>query len=602
MIQSLSPSPPSRRANVLVALAVLISQGPSLGRHFVWDDVITLDTLRLRGLQNPFGPDTFNFFRPGKMALFELQYLLFGAQNPLPWQAITLIAALVASLLCLRILTKLIGPGAALAGALMVAVHPMHVEATGWISATNGTWMLCAMLGYFLLMLRMAETPPPPKTVAVGAVGLLITALLLKEEAVMAPVLAAVLLWLVGTLTRRVGIHLVAHLVVCAAFAALTHIISSAAGQRLEPLHYVSWLISLQAPGRIFAHMAAFYWPFGWLYYRELPMQISYYLIILVAGILGMLILVSSVWKNRHTPGPVVAGLLFASLALLPTSNLIPAGNYLWGVRYMIPASLGLAMAGGWIWVRLREQKPRWRGLLNSVAGAWFVAALLTTWWGHYNWRTTTTLMEKITTFSGNPDLLLVRGQELFKAGQYNESLTAADQTIEASQSRQGLWDNNRNQLSVLGLSSLVPETTQTLILKALTSRVFALKQLGRDSEAWQAVQEGIALSPDYAPLLLHVADHFHEKYKISRSQADLSEAERNYQKAAQSTPETAETAWANLGLLYVDAGRVDLAIKVWQQGLGLMPGSATMRHNLGIALKNNAAKTSGTITTPSQP
>jgi tetratricopeptide (TPR) repeat protein len=382
----------------------------------------------------------------------------------------------------------------------------------------------------------------------------------------------------------------------------LTHLIASKAGQSLEPMHYATWVISLQAPGRIFAHMAGFFVPFGWPYYLDFPMRVSYYFTILSTGIVGVLALGIFAWKKRKAPSPALAGLIFATLALLPTSNLIPVGNTTWGIRYMIPASLGLAMAGGWLWIRLRENNRQRRLLLNGVAALWLLAATLTTWWGHYNWRNTASIMEKLSTVSDNPVWLLMTGREQFKSRQYEAALATSEKAIIAANAWQDFWDGNNQQLSDLGLSSLDSKTTEPYLVQALTNRVFALEQLGRVDEAWKTVQEGIAMDPNLAPLILRVADHFHEKYKISRSQADLSESERNYQKAAKSTPETAETAWANLGLLYVDAGHEDLAIKVWQQGLQLMPGSATMRHNLGIALKNKAAKTSGTITTLPQP
>ena len=180
----------SRRHVAWVVAAVLVAQGPSLFRQLVWDDTIILESLRVRGLQNPFGPDTFNFFRPGKMILIQLQYLLFGADNPLPWQAVTLLAVLLTSLALLRFLAPLVGATAALAGALVYTVHPMHVEATAWMAATNGTWMLLAMIGYLAVMLRL----PGPHRIrdAVLAPVLLLAALLLKEEAVVAPVLAGV--------------------------------------------------------------------------------------------------------------------------------------------------------------------------------------------------------------------------------------------------------------------------------------------------------------------------------------------------------------------------------------------------------------------------
>ena len=256
-----------------------------------------------------------------------------------------------------------------------------------------------------------------------------------------------------------------------------------------------------------------------------------------------------------------------------------------------MPASVGLAMAGACVWDKLRRNGKGRRTLLTVAGTLWLIVATITTWWGHTNWRTTIGLMEKLSSTSERADWLHLKTREQYKTGQYEAALVTADQTIDASHRWENTWNKDHELLMRLGLSSLDPETTTLLIAQAFTNRVLILEQLGRTEEAWQTIQEGIALDPDHAPLMLRMADHFHEQYKTSRSSTDLSEAERYYQKAARSSPETAETAWSNLGLLYVDAGREDLAIKVWQQGLEIMPGSATMRHNLGIALKNSDAK-----------
>ena len=565
---------------------MLVAQGPSLFRQLVWDDTIILESLRVRGLQNPFGPDTFNFFRPGKMILIQLQYLLFGADNPLPWQAVTLLAVLLTSLALLRFLAPLVGATAALAGALVYTVHPMHVEATAWMAATNGTWMLLAMIGYLAVMLRL----PGPHRIrdAVLAPVLLLAALLLKEEAVVAPVLAGVLLWMIGGLSRRTLAHMSGHMVLCVAFFAASRWVSRMGGQNLDTPEYVTAVVSLQAPWRILRHLGLFVWPFGWPYGREF---LTHPAVVLATGITSLLALGGlgyAAWRVRHRPGPVVAGLVFAVVALVPASNLFPIGNMRWAIRYLVPTSVGLALAVGYLWVWFAEHTKLRRDLLLTIACLWLAAATLTTWHGHYFWRATLPLMAKMDGISLDARWSVSASEEWFKSGVFGEALACADRALGKIEARDATDARNHDILLGWGLGFLSVATIDTTTtVQAHTSRAYALSQLGRKNDAMAAIRAGLEVVPDHPPLVLLMADHHHEQFKLAGANGEFAEAERLYRIAARTDYQTAETAWANLGLLYVDAGREDLAVATWQQALTLLPGSRIIRHNLGIALRN---------------
>ena len=580
----------SRRHVLWVVFAVLVAQGPSLLRRLVWDDTIILQSLRIQGLTNPFGPDTFNFFRPGKMILIQLQYLLFGADNPMPWQAVTLLAVLLTSLALLRFLAPLVGVSAALAGTLVYAVHPMHVEATAWMAATNGTWMLLAMIGYLTVMLRL----PGPRRAgdAIVAPLLLLVALLLKEEAVVAPVLAGVLLWMVGGLSRRTVSHMAAHMILCVAFFALSRWVSRIGGQSLDTPDFLPIVVSLAAPWRILRHVGLFFWPFGWPYCREFGTHPGVVLASIVAGMLAAVGLAMAVWRARRRPDPVLAGLLFAVVALVPTSNILPMGNTLWAMRYLIPPSIGLALVVGGVWVLLGRHAGNRRGILFGVGCAWLAAATATTWYGHYHWRDTIPLMTKLADESPNPGWWLWASKEFHNSGRWDEALVCADRGMEKVEAWNARRSRNRDILTNWGVGFLAGGAEDTtLTVQAHTSRAYALSQLGRKDEALAAVRAGLEVVPDHPPLALLMADHRHGQYNLSRSPAELAEAERLYKVAARASYQTAETAWANLGLLYVDAGREDLAIATWRQALTVLPGSRIIRHNLGIAMRNQQAR-----------
>lgn len=113
---------------------------------------------------------------------------------PLPFHAASLLVHLVNVLLAfglLRLLTR--HDGAAFAGALLYAVHPIQVESVAWLSELkdllSGTFSLTA-LWLFLGWLRREERTPWRWALATVAFGL---ALLCKPNVVALPLIAALL-------------------------------------------------------------------------------------------------------------------------------------------------------------------------------------------------------------------------------------------------------------------------------------------------------------------------------------------------------------------------------------------------------------------------
>src|SRR5262245_41788427 len=129
----------SKRAGLgLLAGLVLLAAGRALANGFALDDLpIVIDNPPVRNLGPPWGYLTRSYwpswyggdaYRPWTVWWFALQHAVAG---PTPWvfHLVNLLLALALVVVVYRLLDELVSPPAALAGAAVFAVHPVHVEA-----------------------------------------------------------------------------------------------------------------------------------------------------------------------------------------------------------------------------------------------------------------------------------------------------------------------------------------------------------------------------------------------------------------------------------------------------------------------------------------
>ncbi len=125
--------------------------------------------------------------RPLRTLEFALDHAWFRL-SPTAFHVHSLLWHALASVLALRLLRRLVkDAGAALAGALVWALHPMHTEAVAWISSRGDVAMGACVLGALLFELRSEGKRP-----WLGrSLGLLLglVAMLYKETAVVLPLL-----------------------------------------------------------------------------------------------------------------------------------------------------------------------------------------------------------------------------------------------------------------------------------------------------------------------------------------------------------------------------------------------------------------------------
>jgi tetratricopeptide (TPR) repeat protein len=234
--------PPSRLrhlAPVLLLVGVTVAaHAGGLGNGFAWDDKLIIvenpDTRDLSQLKKVvLSPDVMKpYYRPLCRASYLLDYQLYGME-PAGFHAENLLLHLAGVLLLFALGLRLFQQTApALLAAMLLAVHPIHVEAVAFISARNNLLALLFSLGATLLLMRAVEKRSTAAAVLSGLAYFL--GLASKEQGAMVlPVLGAWLL--IAPASRPLRLRglpfLVPHLVALAAYLALRSVALGGPGE-----------------------------------------------------------------------------------------------------------------------------------------------------------------------------------------------------------------------------------------------------------------------------------------------------------------------------------------------------------------------------------
>jgi len=201
---------PGLAGGVLIALTALVFQGVLAGA-FVFDDVplivenpsvTTLGRWKLLFLGSIWsfrGPtDSSHFYRPLQMFTYWLLYRIAGP-NPAPFHLLQLGVYAGGVWLVFRLGRGLLRHDlAALVGALLWALHPLHVEAVAWISALADAGSGLLVMVSFWLFLRAEKGTAHRLARHALAACVYFAALLFKEMALSFPLLILVYWFFLG--------------------------------------------------------------------------------------------------------------------------------------------------------------------------------------------------------------------------------------------------------------------------------------------------------------------------------------------------------------------------------------------------------------------
>ncbi len=417
--------PRPRRAAAVVALVAAVVHVGALRNGFAYDDeaVVTADpalqsvrTLVPRLLE-PYWPDAFGAsvgsWRPLTTFTFGAVWIASDGR-PGAFHALALILHAGASALTVILLAELMPLGAALAGGLLFAVHPVHVEAVanvvGLAEPLSAVFALAALVWWA----RLGEVAGPASLVGIAL--LYAFAVLAKEGAVVLPGLLFLvdaarrqmrLSELGGYLRQRGPAFLALATVLAATLAARSWVLGSVASPTHPPgaevlreipriwtlasvwPHYVRLLVlpvdlsSDYAPGVI--NVA-----FGWTAAAVVGVGVA------LAAWIGALVS----WRQgaplgpeRSSPRVLGFAVVWAGLALLPVSNILFLGPTILAERTLYMASVGACGALGWLAYHGSRERPLGAG---AVLGAALVAFSALTVTRVPTWRNSETVFQTL--------------------------------------------------------------------------------------------------------------------------------------------------------------------------------------------------------------
>lgn len=577
MMPTPTPPPPRlKRARWrLVALLglTLLAYSPALRGGFVWDDNSHVtENLALRSLAGlrAIWTDPFvqSQYYPLVYTSFWVEYHLWGL-HPAGYHLLNVLLQAVNAVLVWRLLLLLAVPGAWWAAAVF-ALHPVHVESVAWIAERKNLlsafFALLATLSYLRVQgVGAAASAEPTATprgrwqLYLGSLVSFASALLSKTVTCTLPVVLAMLLWWKrGRLTRRDVCSLAPFVAIGAALAWLTiwcehrHILREWAGGE--------WSLSLASrvlvAGRaIWFYVGKLLWPvrLTFIYPRWAIDPHVWIQWLAPAAAIGVLL---GCWclRRRLGRGPFVAGSCFVIMLgpALGFVNYFPMRFSFVADHFQYHASLALIAAVVAMVALQLQRLGRLAPMLGSVGGGALLLVLgLLTWRQEQIYHDPERLWRD--TLQKNPSAWIaynnLGGALLEQPGRLEEALPYFRQAIRLNPTHAETHNN-------LGI---------------------ALARLGKQKEAIAEFTEALRLKPENADV--------HNNLAIALDASSrFDEAIAHFIAARRLDPDNVNTVY-RLGNALAHAGRFDEAIAAYTDALRLTPGYAEAHNNRGYAL-----------------
>ena len=394
-----------RAAAPIVALLALASSAIGIFNGFTYDDVYVVQrnplmkylhqwwhVFRLSYWPKSAGGDG---YRPLTILAFRIEGVV-GHLNPMVYHATSIALYVVASLLVFSVGRRVLPFWAAFVAAALFAVHPVHVEAVANVVGQSELWVAIGILGATSLYLRDRMAGPLRTSTALWVLLLYALACFSKEHGIVLPaILVAAELTVITDPTplleraRRLRPFYLGAMVVALGFlAARSAVLADHSLGGFAPFTPFASLNTsstdrvLTAIGVVPQWLRLLYWP-ARLSADYGPPQIDIAQGFSVVQIPGFLLLVgiaaSAILLRRRQPA-VSFGIAVATVALLPSSNLLLPAGIVVAERTLFLTSAGAMLLVGALASAmtnaLREAAPP-RMRAWSLAGSTACAALI---------------------------------------------------------------------------------------------------------------------------------------------------------------------------------------------------------------------------------
>ena len=381
-----------RRAAGAAALAAVLAYLPALGNGFAIDDGPIVErnpaahSIRaaLAAFDQPYWPPEHGagLYRPLVVLSFAVDWQLSGGSAR--WfHAVNVGWHAAATALLVPVIAAYAGPTAALAGGIVFAVHPVHVEAVANVVGRAELMAAAFLFGALLLaraIRRRRGTGASSGALEVALLGAVALALLSKEHSVVAIALLALDdLGTRATVGPRLPWRVYAGvlLLTVAWFVGRRAVEGGLSFENVAPTFFL-----LGAGGRVstmlpvvFVLLRLLVWPFDLSpdYNPQVVPRIEHLTIVGFAGavvLAAAAALALALWKRQRAAS---VSLFFVGIAWLPTANLLFPSGVVIAERTLYLVSAGVALLAA---LGAAAVARRW-GARRAILGTIVVAAVL---------------------------------------------------------------------------------------------------------------------------------------------------------------------------------------------------------------------------------
>jgi tetratricopeptide (TPR) repeat protein len=436
-----------------VALAAICAHAASLAGGFLhWDDDRYLvqnpfvHAPSWEGLARLFVEPFYANYHPLHVASYALDHALFGH---LAWgyHLINVLTFASAAGLATAFLRRAFPDERwPLFGALLFAVHPVHVESVAWLSARKDVLALLFAMAYAVCHLRAAAAPSPRSRRAWCAAGFVGFALALLSKVIVAPLPVALLVYdrLVArrpwraTLGAALAPLALAGVLLGVAYAA------QAGEQAVKAYPGGSFLTGIWTMAPVLVrYLGLLLAPFELSAVYDVQTRLSALdPVVLSSLVLLVSLLGGAVWAwRRGVPMPLLALAWFA-IPLAPVSGIVPL-SHLMADRYLLLPSLGFAIFAAWALSRLSQRGALWRHVAVPL-GALLAGLLLTgSVLRSLDWKDDLSLWsDAVTKAPRDPVAHVNLGSALADAGRFREAAAAFARALELRPQTPAAWRN----------------------------------------------------------------------------------------------------------------------------------------------------------------
>lgn len=246
-------------------------------------------------------------------------------------------------------------------GALLFALHPVQVEAVGWVSGTKDvlSGLLSLMATWQYLSFAVAETPRRWIHYMLATVAL-VAAMLSKPTAMVVPLVAFTLDWLI---LRRSPRQAAAALAPWLALSVLCMVSAKLAQPAIGVPVAPHWARPMIAMDSLAFYLFKLFWPVDLVVvYGRTPIRVFETGWFYVTWLAPTAIIALSLALRRRHPA-LLAGVLIFIIGVAPVLGFVPfLFQFFSGVadHYLYPSMLGPALAGAYLVSRVPTRPVAW--------------------------------------------------------------------------------------------------------------------------------------------------------------------------------------------------------------------------------------------------